>query len=40
MEIVVIWARGGMQETPEEMAEIMLEIFFKENFLSKKGEVL
>ena len=26
-ESVVVWVRNGMKETPEEMAEIMLEIF-------------
>lgn len=30
-EIVVIWVRNGMQETPEEMAEMMFKIFFINN---------
>ena len=29
-EIVVVWVKNGMQETPEEMTEIMLQIFFRE----------
>ena len=29
-EIVVVWVKNGMQETPEEMAEMMLQIFFRE----------
>ena len=28
MEIVVIWVKNGMKETPKEMAEMMLDIFF------------
>ena len=31
MEIVVIWVKDGMEETPEEMAEMMFKIFFIEN---------
>ena len=27
-EIVVVWVKNGMQETPEEMAEMMLKIFY------------
>lgn len=27
-EIATVWFRRGMQETPEEMAEILMEIFF------------
>ncbi len=30
-EVVVLWFRNGMKETPEEMAEIMLKIFFINN---------
>ena len=33
-ESVVVWVRNGMKETPEEMAEIMLEIF---SLNDKKG---
>ena len=31
MEIVVSWVKDGMEETPEEMAEMMFKIFFIEN---------
>jgi len=30
-EIVVVWVRNGMQESPEEMSEMMLKIFFINN---------
>ena len=30
-EVVVIWFRNGMQESPEEMAEMLLELFFINN---------
>ena len=30
-EVVVIWFRNGMQESPEEMAEMLLKLFFINN---------
>lgn len=33
-EIVVIWFRNGMQESPKEMAEIMINIFSINNYKS------
>ena len=30
-EVVVLWFRNGMQESPEEMAEILLKLFFINN---------
>jgi hypothetical protein len=27
-EIILIWVRNGTKETPEEMAEMMLDIFY------------
>lgn len=30
-EIILLWFKNGMQETAEEMAEIMLKIFFINN---------
>ena len=34
-EIILIWVRNGTKETPEEMAEMMLEIFYIKHHASE-----